>query len=113
IARDETLVDASADSEPEAEFDPEIAAIFSEEASELLEQSDVALGSWRRDRSDRAHMIELRRLLHTLKGGARMAGIRAMGDLSHELESLLLAIENRSVRADQNVFATMQLSLDE
>ena len=32
---------------------------------------------------------ELLRALHTLKGGARMAGIRAMGDLSHEAETLL------------------------
>jgi chemosensory pili system protein ChpA (sensor histidine kinase/response regulator) len=113
IARDETLVDASADSEPEAEFDPEIAAIFSEEASELLEQSDVALGSWRRDRSDRAHMIELRRLLHTLKGGARMAGIRAMGDLSHELESLLESLEIGTVTDADAAIDVLQRSLDE
>ena len=107
------FVDAAADSEPEAEFDPEIAAIFSEEASELLEQSDVALGSWRRDRSDRAHMIELRRLLHTLKGGARMAGIRAMGDLSHELESLLESLEIGTVTDADAAIDVLQRSLDE
>jgi chemosensory pili system protein ChpA (sensor histidine kinase/response regulator) len=100
--------------EPElAEFDPEIAAIFSEEASELLEQSDAALSSWRRDRSDRAHVIELKRLLHTLKGGARMAGIRPMGDLSHELESLLESIEVGTVTDADAAIDVVQRSLDE
>jgi chemosensory pili system protein ChpA (sensor histidine kinase/response regulator) len=99
--------------EPAAEFDPEIAAIFSEEANELLEQSDGALSSWRRDRSDRSHMIELKRLLHTLKGGARMAGIRPMGDLSHELESLLDSLEVGTVTDADAAIDVVQRSLDE
>ena len=40
-----------------------------------------------RDRANNALVFELKRVVHTLKGGARMAGIRAMGDLSHELET--------------------------
>jgi hypothetical protein len=51
--------------EPEPEFDADIAAIFSEEASELLEQSDSALLRWSRDRADRSQVTELKRLLHT------------------------------------------------
>ena len=31
----------------------------------------------------------LQRDLHTIKGGARMAGINAIGDLGHGIESLL------------------------
>ncbi len=76
------------------DFDADIAAIFGEEATELLEQSEAAFGRWRADRADQAQVTELKRLLHTLKGGARMAGIRAMGDLSHEVESFLAAIES-------------------
>ena len=34
----------------------------------------------------------LQRDLHTLKGGARMAGINAIGDLGHSIESLLEAV---------------------
>ena len=45
-------------------------------------------------------MAELQRQLHTLKGGARMAGITAMGDLSHELETLVLHIDTGAVLAD-------------
>src|SRR6185437_15799012 len=55
----------------------------------------------------------LKRPLHTLKGGARMAGITAMGDLSHELETLVMQVDNGSVAADDIVFDTMQASLDE
>jgi chemosensory pili system protein ChpA (sensor histidine kinase/response regulator) len=97
----------------EPEFDADIAAIFSEEASELLEQADAALLSWSRDRADRAQVTELKRLLHTLKGGARMSGIRAMGDLSHEIESFLAAIETGSVASDGEAVAVLQSALDE
>jgi chemosensory pili system protein ChpA (sensor histidine kinase/response regulator) len=99
--------------EPEPEFDADIAAIFSEEASELLEQSDAALLRWSRDRADRSQVTELKRLLHTLKGGARMTGIRAMGDLSHEMESFLAALEAGNVASDQDAVAVLQASLDE
>ena len=95
------------------DFDADVAAIFTEEATELLEAADTALAGWSQDQADGANIFEFKRALHTLKGGARMAGIRAMGDLSHEVESFMLAIENRTVRADQNVFATMRASLDE
>jgi len=73
--------------------DPEIASIFAEEASELLELADAALAAWRADPRDAASVAELKRTLHTLKGGARMAGLHAMGALGHEAESLLGRIE--------------------
>ena len=101
------------EAEPEPEFDADIAAIFSEEASELLEQADAALLHWSRDRTDRSQVTELKRLLHTLKGGARMAGIRAMGDLSHEMESFLASLESGAVASDQDAIAVLQASLDE
>jgi hypothetical protein len=53
-----------------AEFDADIASIFGEEATELLEQSEAAFARWRRDRADASQVTELKRLLHTLKGGA-------------------------------------------
>jgi len=97
----------------EIEFDADIAAIFGEEAGELLERSDATLLQWSRDRADRSHVTELKRLLHTLKGGARMAGIRAMGDLSHQMESLLAEIEDGGVASEPDAIAVLQSSLDE
>jgi chemosensory pili system protein ChpA (sensor histidine kinase/response regulator) len=95
------------------EFDHEIANIFSEEATELLEAAEVSLTAWNRDRKDKQRVAELQRQLHTLKGGARMAGITAMGDLSHELETLVLQIDGGSVAGDDHAHSVMQASLDE
>ncbi len=97
----------------EEEFDHEIANIYSEEATELLEAAETSLGAWNRDRNDKERVAELQRQLHTLKGGARMAGIAAMGDLSHELESLVLQIDGGQVQGDDRAHAVMQASLDE
>ncbi|HET9444692.1 MAG TPA: response regulator, partial [Steroidobacteraceae bacterium] len=93
--------------------DPEVAAIFSEEATELLETADHALSSWKQDRGNNALVFELKRVVHTLKGGARMAGIRAMGNLSHELETLMQGVEAGTVPASPEVFDALQGSLDE
>ncbi|HEY6642389.1 Hpt domain-containing protein [Povalibacter sp.] len=100
--------------EPELDenFDPDVAAIFTEEAAELLETADSSLSAWSRDRANKALVFELKRVLHTLKGGARMAGIRAMGDLSHELETLMELVEAGQVAGDQPVFDVLQTSLD-
>jgi chemosensory pili system protein ChpA (sensor histidine kinase/response regulator) len=95
------------------EFDHEIAAIFSEEATELIEAAESSLTAWNGDRRDKDRVAELQRQLHTLKGGARMAGISAMGDLSHELETLVIQIDGGAVTADDRAHAVLQASLDE
>src|SRR3984957_2592674 len=98
---------------PAEEFDHKIANIYSEEATELLEAAEVSLTAWNRDRKDKERVAELQRQLHTLKGGARMAAISAMADLSHDLETLVLQIDGGSVPADDHAHAVMQASLDE
>ncbi|HQR48847.1 MAG TPA: Hpt domain-containing protein, partial [Steroidobacteraceae bacterium] len=99
--------------EIEPDFDADIAAIFGEESSELLEQADSSLASWTADRADRSRITELKRVLHTLKGGARMAGLRAMGDLSHEIESFLASLEAGSIASGEPAIAVLQSALDE
>ena len=96
----------------EPEYDAEIAAIFTEESAELLESADQALLEWVKDRSSQS-MEELKRHLHTLKGGARMAGIAAMGNLSHEIETLLIAVNDGRVKATPAVEDLLQGSIDE
>jgi chemosensory pili system protein ChpA (sensor histidine kinase/response regulator) len=96
-----------------ADFDPEVAAIFTDEATELIDASEHALSDWRTQPGSADYRLALKRPLHTLKGGARMAGITAMGDLSHELESLVLQVDNGTVLANDALFDTIQASLDE
>ena len=103
----------SVETPPAEEFDHEIANIYSEEATELLEAAQGSLTVWNQDRKDKQPVAELQRQLHTLKGGARMAGVAAMGDLSHELETLVLQIDSGAVAGNDHAHAVMQASLDE
>ncbi|MBT8101034.1 MAG: Hpt domain-containing protein, partial [Gammaproteobacteria bacterium] len=109
---DEPL-EAQADEPEEAEYDAEIAAIFTEESAELLEATDKAFSEWTDNRSNAGAMEELKRHLHTLKGGARMAGITAMGNLSHEIETLLISIGDNRVESSPEVQDLLQHSIDE
>jgi chemosensory pili system protein ChpA (sensor histidine kinase/response regulator) len=93
-------------------FDPEIAAIFAEEAAEILDNSEGALSEVR-ERQDPAAVAMLQRFLHTLKGGARMAGVLPMGDLSHALETLLARIVEGQHRAAPAALDLVQRGLDE
>jgi len=107
------LAEAAEEPAEAAEYDAEIAAIFSEEAADLLESADQALSRWAKERGSRDHIEELKRHLHTLKGGARMAGIVAMGNLSHELEALLISIDDGRISPSTQIDELLQLSIDE
>jgi chemosensory pili system protein ChpA (sensor histidine kinase/response regulator) len=112
-ARSSVSLTAPDVSEPRAELDPEIAAIFGEEAVELLESAESALEAWNAAPADREQVAALRRALHTLKGGARMAGLTAMGELAHEIESLVTRIETGAASADATARAVAQEAIDE
>ncbi|MFD0739988.1 response regulator [Lysobacter koreensis] len=73
-------------------LDPELVDIFVEEGSDLLDHSDGLLAQLRAAPGEREPLVGLQRDLHTLKGGARMAGIMAVGELGHVMESLLEAV---------------------
>ncbi len=94
-------------------FDPEIAAIFVDEASELIDASQSALQDWDAAPDDLGRLAGLKRPLHTLKGGARMAGISSMGDLAHEIETLIGQIELGLVPHGDGARQAVQSSLDE
>ena len=70
----------------DAGTDAELVDIFLEEAQEILDSAAGSLQQWLAEPQDDAPLHALLRDLHTLKGGARMAEIRPVGDLSHELE---------------------------
>jgi chemosensory pili system protein ChpA (sensor histidine kinase/response regulator) len=70
-------------------LDPELAELFTEEGTELLDASDGALVTLRGAPGDAEAVRSLQRNLHTLKGGARVVGIAQVGDLAHAMETLL------------------------
>ncbi|UST84718.1 Hpt domain-containing protein [Pseudomonas siliginis] len=77
------------------EPDDEIVEIFLEEAVDILDSAGQALQRWRKDPDNAAPLSSLQRDLHTLKGGARMAEVEAVGDLAQELENLYEGLVDR------------------
>lgn len=63
--------------------------LFWEEVPEQLQSLDMNLQSLRDMPDDLETIRALEREFHTLKGGARMAQLKAMADVSHEAENLL------------------------
>lgn len=78
--------------EVEDAVDPELIEIFSEEAQELIEAIDVSLSEWQQSPGSESPNADLKRQLHTLKGGARMVNWRDMAATAHEFESELIAL---------------------
>ena len=69
------------------ELDPELLPVFLEEAAELVPAIGSTLRAWREE-PDRATLgREFQRLLHTIKGSARMAGAMGLGELTHYMET--------------------------
>ncbi len=82
------------------DVDAEVVDLFLGEADELLEGIEEAFEDWRQAPGESEHPDELKRLLHTFKGGARMAGLESLGELSHELESRVMETEPRVAEGD-------------
>ncbi len=86
-ARRTGLSDALPDTVMDVAPAGELRMIFDEEAADLLPQLDHAMRAWLTRPDDPAPPAHLMRVLHTLKGSARMAGESLLGDVFHDLES--------------------------
>lgn len=87
--------------------------VFMEEAAEILENTETILHQWINAPGAMEPMVRLERELHTFKGGARMAGIIPMGDLSHSVESLLSAIVSGDIGITDEIIQILQQSHDQ
>ena len=100
------------------EQDHELLTIFIDEANELLEMSDNTLHQWSQQEADEQGaqdynaVLELQRYLHTLKGGARMAELKEISDLSHEMESMFIAVIDGRVEKNDNLIELLKDCFD-
>jgi chemosensory pili system protein ChpA (sensor histidine kinase/response regulator) len=69
------------------ELDADLLPVFLEEGADLLPQVGEALRTWQHNPADTAQAQSLLRLLHTVKGSARMAGAMRLGQHAHEIET--------------------------
>ena len=84
------LIQSIAELAEDPDFDAEILEIFIDEADELLEDIDGSISGWETEPSDSEPIEELKRSLHTFKGGARLAGLMVIGDVAHDFETALI-----------------------
>jgi chemosensory pili system protein ChpA (sensor histidine kinase/response regulator) len=89
LVSDKTAAETELAEDHYADIDPDLFEVFLEEAGEIIESSEATLHAWKEAPEHRQLVEEFQRQLHTLKGGARMVGIDAIGNLSHSLETLL------------------------
>ncbi len=75
--------------------DTDVLDIFLEEAVDLVDGVERSTDAWRKDPANGQYADELLRLLHTLKGGARLAGLSKLGDFTHEFEMFITQAQNR------------------
>ncbi|MDE2389129.1 MAG: Hpt domain-containing protein, partial [Betaproteobacteria bacterium] len=84
--------------EPSDRINPELLQAFLEEADSIIPQLGGKLRGWRMLPQDEDIHHALLRLLHTLKGSARMAGALPLGELIHAMESdVESAFRDRSI----------------
>ncbi|HEY5972615.1 MAG TPA: Hpt domain-containing protein, partial [Pseudoxanthomonas sp.] len=94
------------------ELDRDLVDIFVEEGNDLLDHSDGLLAKLRNAPEDRSLVTGLQRDLHTIKGGARMAGINAIGDLGHAIESLLEQVAAHRIELDRDGVSLLERGFD-
>lgn len=84
---------------PSAGVDPELLAIFLEEAEEVLANIATELQKCRINVTDRESLTALQRGFHTLKGSGRMVKLEKMSEVAWRLEQVLShwLTEKRSV----------------
>ena len=94
------------------EIDQQLLPIFMEEAEALVPDTSAQLRLWKAQPENQAALDMLRRNLHTLKGSARMVGAMRMGELTHVMESRIIAIIEGQATASPTDFEALEAQLD-
>lgn len=94
------------------DLDTEILEVFLDEADELADNLDASIHAWLKEPESAEHRDEIKRLLHTLKGGARLAGLTKLGDISHDFETNLIETEDGTKALDDAFFADVHQQHD-
>lgn len=94
------------------EIDEQLLPIFLEEAETLIPDTSSQLRAWKSAPADAGPRDALRRTLHTIKGSARMVGAMRLGELTHVMESRVIAVIEGQLAAGHDVFDTLEAQAD-
>ncbi len=98
---------------PKDQIDDEVLGIFLEEAEELNEAINQCVLDWASNPQTSEYYDNLLRHLHTMKGGARLAGLNSLGEYTHNFETFLISVQQNPVPLDEAFFATVNQRQDE
>lgn len=96
---------------PDPNHGTELAETFLDEAVLLLGRSQLEAERWDQNRGSITHLDAIRRDMHTLKGGARMSGYLALGDLTHAIESMIESLVDGHSEANNQAVAVLSGAL--
>ncbi|MEO5625574.1 MAG: Hpt domain-containing protein [Dokdonella sp.] len=94
------------------DIDDDLLDTFVQEGADILDHSDSLVAKLREAPHDRSVIVGLQRDLHTLKGGAGMAGIAPVSDLSHAMESLVDAVSDGRLAIDRVAVESLERGFD-
>ena len=93
-------------------LDPDLFQIFEEEANDLLPMLGGALRQWVARPDNRSARAEVLRVLHTLKGSARLAGAMRLGERAHRIETAVERLEHHDRASDATQIEPLLTSFD-
>lgn len=91
----EPAVEALNSPNESASTDDEMRAVFQEESAQLIPELGAALRAWERAPAQQKYKAQALRVLHTLKGSARLVGEQVVAQTAHELESQIETLGNK------------------
>ncbi|WP_340674094.1 Hpt domain-containing protein [Microbulbifer salipaludis] len=78
------------------DIDPDVVEVFLEEAGDLVDELEELIQNWEQSPDDREAPEALKRVLHTFKGGARMAALMGLGEVAHRFETVIENMQSGS-----------------
>jgi len=111
-----SMIDLTSENVLEREFlsddlDIDLLPVFIEEAATLEDEISAAVKAWKGDISGNDAPRLLMRLLHTMKGSARMVGAMQIGEIAHRLENELRLFDRATDK--QAVLDDVEAGFDE
>lgn len=87
----------------DASFERELQDTFLTEAEEMLEDTEASFIAIESNPRDASKIDKIFRLVHTIKGGAHIAGFPDLGQFAHTFETLLGALRDKKLSVTSSV----------
>src|SRR5690349_18966764 len=91
-----------------ATADPELLALFIEEAREELAKIQKYFPGWEQNPLEQEGLVTIRRSFHTLKGSGRMVGARDLSEFAWAIENLLNRLLDNTVTRSPQILAVLR-----